>query len=198
MKLLVVNDCKDSISEEFLQKWIAQISTDLIKKNILKPELTKKELSVVLLDERDAKKINWQFRTRDYAADVLSFQTEDPEGFGELIMCPQVIRRQAIENKIKYEHEMAYMILHGVLHLLGFDHEKGPEDEKKMFSIQDEIFEKHMLKKTKSAPKTKAKVAVLKTSPKTSSKAKANVKLAAKSKVKATRPTKTTSKKSKK
>lgn len=198
MKLLVVNDCKDSISEEFLQKWIAQISTDLIKKNILKPELTKKELSVVLLDERDAKKINWQFRTRDYAADVLSFQTEDPEGFGELIMCPQVIRRQAIENKIKYEHEMAYMILHGVLHLLGFDHEKGPEDEKKMFSIQDEIFEKHMLKKTKSAAKTKKKVAVLKASPKLSSKAKTMAKPAVKSKVKAARPTKTTSKKSKK
>ncbi len=151
MKLLVVNDCKDSISEDFLNQWVQQISSDLIKKNILKPELVAKELSVVLLDERDAKKINWQYRTKDYAADVLSFQTDDPESFGELVMCPQVIRRQAVDHKLKYEQEMVYMVLHGVLHLLGYDHEKGPEDEKKMFSIQDEIFEKHILKKEKKS-----------------------------------------------
>jgi ssRNA-specific RNase YbeY (16S rRNA maturation enzyme) len=70
----------------------------------------------------------------------LSFPTDDPEGFGEIIFCPDVVARQAKDNKQSFDDELGYLILHGVLHLLGFDHEKDKAEGEKMLAMQDEIY----------------------------------------------------------
>ncbi|MNT92934.1 Endoribonuclease YbeY [compost metagenome] len=57
-------------------------------------------------------------------------------------MCPDVLKKQAKDHDLTYKHELGYMLLHGVLHLLGYDHETSEEDAEKMFKIQDEAFEK--------------------------------------------------------
>ena len=139
MKVLVVNDTQEKHPEN-LEKWVKSVSKELHRRKLLTAEQMQKELSLVFLEERDAKRLNWQYRSKDYATDVLSFETDDPAGFGELVLCPQVLKKQASDNKVTYEHEISYMVLHGVLHLLGFDYEKGPEDEKKMMGLQEEIF----------------------------------------------------------
>lgn len=144
------------LSEINLEDWLHQI-TPLIyralknykKMKIKNLKLTTKALTVVIVGRAEMKKINHQFRGKDYATDVLSFSAEDPiaagfpKGFamGELVICSQVIQKQAKEHGLSYQQEMLYMLIHGILHLLGYDHELGPRQEKQMFQIQDEIFD---------------------------------------------------------
>ncbi len=72
---------------------------------------------------------------------------------GELVLCPQVISRQAKEHGLTLDDELGYIMLHGVLHLLGFDHEKNKVEETKMMTLQDEVFEN--LRNPKAAKKSK-------------------------------------------
>ena len=88
------------------------------------------------------KSLNGQYRKKPRPTDVLSFAGADPGSFGELIFCPQVLEKQAIDNKHAYKWELAYMLVHGVLHLLGYDHEKSDKEARKMYRLQDELFEK--------------------------------------------------------
>ena len=97
-------------------------------------------MNVVFLDAGPARKLNLRYRRKNYATDVLSFMGEDGE-LGELVICPSVVRRQAREHGLTFEEELSYMILHGWLHLLGYDHELGRREERLMFSLQDRIFD---------------------------------------------------------
>lgn len=139
MHVTIVNHSSARISRKFLSEWVATLS--------LQPKLKKglkgKELVIAFLDEKPARKLNKQFRGKDYATDVLSFGSEgDPESLGELVICPKVIARQAKEHGLSTREELAYMVLHGVLHLLGYDHETSEKDAKVMFKLQDSLFEK--------------------------------------------------------
>ena len=142
MTLNILNQSEVSVSEAFLKKWVKALQTELTKRDVLSAEKAKLELTLVFLDTTPAKKINWQFRGKDYATDVLSFETMEEGSLGELVMCPQVLQKQAEEHKLSFNLELGYMILHGVLHLLGYDHEKSEDEAKKMLGIQDAVFEK--------------------------------------------------------
>lgn len=115
-----------------------------LKKRKLVPAGFRKVLVLVFLNPAKAKSLNLLHRKKDYATDVLSFASVDPESIGELVLCPLVLIRQAKEHKLNYQDELAYMVIHGVLHLVGLDHETSSEDEKRMMAIQDEIFLKFM------------------------------------------------------
>lgn len=128
-------------TEKAIIKICAQIYSQLRSLRLRnKGKLTASELVVVLVESKEAKKLNKQYRGRDYATDVLSF--DDEHGLGELVICTNVILRQAREHGLTAELELTYMILHGVLHLLGYDHEVSKLEEKRMFAIQDRIFAK--------------------------------------------------------
>lgn len=154
MKALIVNDTAMKISEKFLKDSLKKISSSLEKKNIVDKVLFDKELTLVFLDKLAAKKLNWQYRQKDYPTDILSFESGDPESLGELVFCPEVLETQAKEHKQSFDHELGLMLLHGVLHLLGFDHEDGGDEEKKMMSLQDEVFKELFKAKTKAKAKT--------------------------------------------
>ncbi len=102
---------------------------------------------MVFLDSQSAKKINYEFRKKNYATDVLSFSPIEPGSLGELVMCPDVLKKQAREHGLSFRQELTYMLLHGILHLLGYDHEKSAAEAKKMFQIQDRLFEKYRERK---------------------------------------------------
>ena len=90
--------------------------------------------------QAEMKRMNRQFRGKDYATDVLSFDSMDPTSLGELVLCMPVIRRQARRTGLGERGELGYMIVHGVLHLLGYDHETNTSDEAKMFALQDALY----------------------------------------------------------
>lgn len=149
----MINDSGMDVSEDSLNKWIKNIAAELTRKKIIDNEKKAQEVSLVFLNENDAKKLNWNYRCKDYPTDILSFNSDDPTSMGELVLCPQVISRQAKEHGLTWEDELGYIVLHGVLHLLGYDHEKSKVDEELMMTIQDEIFDN--IRNPKSAKKSK-------------------------------------------
>ncbi|MBE6903398.1 MAG: rRNA maturation RNase YbeY [Ruminococcaceae bacterium] len=109
------------------------------------------EISITLTDDEQIHQYNKQFRNKDKATDVLSFPLSDQsEGLkknpdnncymlGDIVISIDTAARQAKENLQSLEREIAFLTIHSVLHLLGYDHETSEEDEKEMFSKQDEI-----------------------------------------------------------
>ncbi|MEK9152468.1 MAG: rRNA maturation RNase YbeY, partial [Patescibacteria group bacterium] len=88
------------------------------------------------------------FRGKDKTTDVLSFSygegsgfPSDSKGLGDIVISLPKVRRQARDNAHTVKEEFALMVVHGTLHLLGYDHEKV-RDEKVMFGIQDKVLRK--------------------------------------------------------
>ncbi|WP_413294398.1 rRNA maturation RNase YbeY [Bdellovibrio sp. HCB185ZH] len=142
MQVLIINESKHTVPRKFIQEWMDQVVAELKKRKVLNAEKARRELTLVFLDKKPAQKINNEFRGKDYATDVLSFDSMDPSSFGELILCPEVLKKQAKEHKLTFQKELGYMLLHGTLHLLGYDHETNEKDAKEMFDLQDAIFER--------------------------------------------------------
>jgi len=91
-----------------------------------------RELSVLVAGTVRSRALNARYRGRDYATNVLSFPLpagvpEDTGLLGELVICPAVLRREArVQHKPLRAH-WAHMVVHGVLHLVGYDHERAAQ-----------------------------------------------------------------------
>lgn len=86
-------------------------------------------------------RLNASYRGKDYATDVLSFEAPGPfreRGLlGELVICLPVLKRQALEQGHRPERELEVLLTHGLLHLLGMDHEKGAREAAAMGRAED-------------------------------------------------------------
>jgi rRNA maturation RNase YbeY len=103
------------------------------------------ELSVLLVDDQTIQGLNRQHRKIDSATDVLSFpQMEDGEFIshmlGDVVISVETAKRQAVEHQFSLEQELVLLLLHGLLHLLGYDHERSPKEEKLMKEKTWELF----------------------------------------------------------
>lgn len=90
------------------------------------------ELSIRIVDAREGRALNRQYRDRDYATNVLSFPVELPPGIaspllGDLAICAPVVVREAREQGKALRDHYTHLTVHGVLHLLGFDHQEDAE-----------------------------------------------------------------------
>ena len=90
------------------------------------------ELTVRLVDIEESQNLNYQYRQKDKPTNVLSFPFEVPEGInldllGDLVVCAEVVEQEAKEQNKPLKAHWAHMIIHGCLHLLGYDHIR--EDE---------------------------------------------------------------------
>lgn len=139
MGLEIFNQTKDKIPKKFIQTWVELVYKNLKSKKILKKE---KDLIVVFVTTAKMKKLNSQFRGKDKHTDILSFQPIEESSLGELVLCLPVLKKQAKKHELSLNHEIGYMIIHGILHLLGYDHETSKRDAKLMFDIQDALFDK--------------------------------------------------------
>jgi probable rRNA maturation factor len=90
-------------------------------------------LSIRIVEEPEARQFNREYRNRDYATNILSFPVELPEGLpvevrqsllGDLLICAPVVAREAREQKRPEADHWAHLTVHGILHLLGYDHEQ--------------------------------------------------------------------------
>lgn len=93
------------------------------------------ELNIIVVDGRAGRRYNRQFRGRDYATNVLSFPYESAPGehsglLGDLVICAPVVAREAREHGKAARDHFAHLTVHGVLHLLGYDHETDADAER--------------------------------------------------------------------
>jgi probable rRNA maturation factor len=93
------------------------------------------ELSIRIVGTREGRALNRTYRGKDYATNVLSFPTDLPPGvrlplLGDIAICAPVVRREAAEQDKPITHHWAHLTVHGVLHLLGYDHIQEAEAEK--------------------------------------------------------------------
>ena len=93
------------------------------------------ELSIRLVGVDEGRLLNVQYRGRDYATNVLSFPADLPPGLrlpliGDLVICAPVVAREAAEQGKTARDHYAHLTVHGVLHLLGYDHEADADAER--------------------------------------------------------------------
>ena len=107
------------------------------------------EVSVVLADDEYIRKLNYQYREKDCSTDVLSFalnEGEEPDIvdgpdevlLGDIVISLETAARQAEEYNHSLERELAFLTVHGMLHLLGYDHERE-EDRCEMRSEEEHV-----------------------------------------------------------
>lgn len=106
----------------------------------------KVELGLHLVTSERSQELNKQHRQKDKSTDVLSFPLDehglekyDILPLGDIFICLEVAQQQADEMKIPLNQELARLAVHGLLHLLGHNHELSPTAEKKMIDLQEEI-----------------------------------------------------------
>ena len=141
MKLELIDADQISLTQKFIKETVDFIQKELAKKEIISAQDNRK-LIIAFITEESMTKLNTQFRNKAQVTDVLSFSPVDGEGLGELALCVPKVQEQAQEEGLTLEEETAYLILHGVLHLLGYHHEGGGEPARLMYQIQDDVFEK--------------------------------------------------------
>ena len=119
-------------------KKVANKVLELLKQNAA-------ELSVALVGDAEIRKLNAQFRKQDYPTDVLSFPTEQglPAGvrlLGDVIISVEKAKQQAKERKRTVDEEMVTLLIHGIIHLLGYDHERSAKDARIMGRLEKKIY----------------------------------------------------------
>ena len=116
------------------RKWVAAA---------LKGRIREADLAIRIVDEREGCALNRHYRGKDYATNVLSFPAELPEGvklplLGDLVLCAPVVAREAAEQGKPVAAHYAHLTVHGVLHLLGWDHEDD-KDAEAMEQLEREV-----------------------------------------------------------
>ncbi len=118
-------------------------------KTFIKTETDNISVNLILTDDEYITSINSEYRGKEKPTDVISFAyRDDPfpiidnpmEELGDIYISLETASKQAVEYEVTLAEEIKRLIIHGVLHLLGYDHEKSAEDEKKMNSLEEDIF----------------------------------------------------------
>ena len=124
---LAVEKETDLPSEEQLNTWANAAL-------VTRTEHEEPELTIRIVDEAESQELNFEYRGKDKPTNVLSFPFEAPAHvpiplLGDLVVCKQVVEREAIEQGKTLTAHWAHMIVHGCLHLLGYDHIEDEEAE---------------------------------------------------------------------
>ena len=105
-----------------LARWLTRVA----------PKAARGEVGIALVSDARMRILNRSYRKKDYATDVLSF---DGDSLGDLAIATGVARRQARDAGHSYQTELRVLALHGLLHLLGYDHEH-PNDRGRMARLE--------------------------------------------------------------
>lgn len=98
------------------------------------------EITVRIVDAEEGQQLNREFRGKDYATNVLTFDyAQSPMVMADLVLCAPVIAREAKEARRTLADHYAHLLVHGTLHAQGWDHETGEEDAEAMEAREIEI-----------------------------------------------------------
>ena len=101
----------------------------------LQADVKQAQVSILLVGSEEGRSLNHTYRGKDYATNVLSFALNEGENiadlplFGDLVLCTEVVEKEAAEQGIDLMAHYAHLLVHGMLHLQGFDHEDDDEAE---------------------------------------------------------------------
>ena len=119
---------------------------EVIEYTLKKMDVHDANLSVILIDDEKMHEMNKEYRGIDRTTDVLSFALEDNETIklpirelGDIFISIPQMKKQAKEYEHSEKRELSFLCVHGMLHLLGYDHTRSEEEEKIQFGLQDEI-----------------------------------------------------------
>lgn len=127
--MIEINNLTGVKINEILVKKAAQIVLeDENKKNI--------NLSIAFIGPSRIRNLNKKYRGKNRATDVLAF-SENSRG-GEVVICLQEVKKNAKRYALSFEKELTNCLIHGILHLLGYNHEKGGEEAKVMNKKQED------------------------------------------------------------
>ena len=106
------------------------------------------QLSILIVDDHEIHQINREYLGKDRPTNVISFAMQEGEGsgiqpdlLGDVVISADTAARDASEAGVPFESELYFLLLHGILHLLGYDHERGTmEDARRMEAREKEVF----------------------------------------------------------
>src|SRR5260221_14466727 len=96
-----------------------------VAKKVLKSEHKEREnISIAFVTPQEIQKLNKKYRKKDKPTDVLSFEkvSDFKDEMSEVIICPEVVRSNASDSQLSFKKELSKILIHGVLHALGYDH----------------------------------------------------------------------------
>jgi probable rRNA maturation factor len=99
------------------------------------------ELTLRIVGNAEARRLNREFRKRDYATDVLTFVYGESPRSGDIVLCHPVLSRAARERGIALDAHYAHLVVHGMLHLRGYDHERA-RDASRMERMETRLLAK--------------------------------------------------------
>ncbi|OPY82401.1 MAG: Endoribonuclease YbeY [Smithella sp. PtaU1.Bin162] len=110
---------------------------------------TDKEISISLVDDKTIQRMNYQYLERDKPTNVLSFSLQEgkfsninPQILGDIVISVDTARQEASLRNFTFEQEIDFLIIHGLLHLLGYNHEKTTKEEtRKMQRKEKKLFD---------------------------------------------------------
>ena len=127
-------DCPD---EQQFQQWMDSVLTDQAQNS---------EIVIRLVDKAESAELNQQYRHKTGPTNILSFPFEAPEGIemdllGDLVICAPLIAEEALQQNKQSQHHWAHITIHGILHLLGYDHVQD-QDAEEMEALEIQILHK--------------------------------------------------------
>ena len=100
------------------------------------------EITVRIVDEEEGRQLNRDYRHKDYATNVLTFDyAQEPMVLADLVLCAPVVEREAREQNKSLEEHYAHLLVHGALHAQGWDHETSEQDAQEMEAYETAILQ---------------------------------------------------------
>ena len=140
----IINESNEEIKE------IKEVE-DFLKFAIKKLKLKDIVFDIIIVTNKEIRELNREYRGIDNYTDVISFALEDFEDIktevrllGDIYISLDKIKEQSENYGHSFLREFAFLSIHGLLHLLGYDH-MNPEDEKEMFTLQEELLNEYKI-----------------------------------------------------
>lgn len=136
-------------TDELLEYELNELK-DLLNKVCIDEDLGDGEFNIIVVSKEKIQELNKTYRNIDKVTDVISFALEDDDTFnidgyrvlGDIYICVEKARAQAEEYGHSFKRELSFLAIHGLLHLLGYDHIEKT-DEEVMFAKQEEVLKRY-------------------------------------------------------
>jgi len=129
----ITNRTRYEIKPDFVEK---------VVRYVLEEENNLGEVSIAFVGKEEITSLNKKYRKKEEPTDVLTFRYNDEDMLGEMIICPEIVERNAKDFGFEFIEELLLTLVHSSLHLCGYDHEYSQENAKEMFEKQEEYFNK--------------------------------------------------------